>query len=44
MQPMDEKYQQYAQMVYEFLLSRTCNSYLVEELTQELLPGNLIDR
>lgn len=35
MQSMDEIYQQYAQMVYKFLLSRTCNSDLAEELTQE---------
>ena len=35
MQSMDEIYQKYAQMVYKFLLSRTCNSDLAEELTQE---------
>lgn len=35
MQSMDEIYQQYAQMVYKFLLSRTCNPDLAEELTQE---------
>ena len=35
MQSMDEIYQQYAQMVYKFLLSRTCNPDLSEELTQE---------
>ena len=35
MQSMDEIYQKYAQMVYKFLLSRTCNPDLAEELTQE---------
>ena len=35
MQSMDEIYQKYAQMVYKFLLSRTYNSDLAEELTQE---------
>lgn len=35
MQSMDKIYQQYAQMVYKFLLSRTYNPDLAEELTQE---------
>ena len=35
MQSMDKIYQQYAQMVYKYLLSRTCNPELAEELTQE---------
>ena len=35
MQPMEEIYQQYARTVYKFLLSRTQNPDLAEELTQE---------
>ena len=35
MQSMDKVYQQYAQMVYRFLLSKTCNPDIAEELTQE---------
>ena len=35
MQSMDKIYQQYAQTVYRFLLSKTCNPDLAEELTQE---------
>ncbi len=35
MQPMDEIYQQYARIVYGFLLSRTRDEDLAEELTQE---------
>jgi len=32
---MDEIYQKYAQTVYRYLLSLTCNADLAEELTQE---------
>ena len=35
MQSMDEIYQQYAQMVYRYLLSKTRSEDLAEELTQE---------
>lgn len=35
MQSMDEIYQKYAKTVYKYLLSRTHNSDLAEELTQE---------
>lgn len=35
MQPMDDIYQNYARMVYKFLLSKTHNEDLAEELTQE---------
>ena len=35
MQPMDEIYQEYARTVYKYLLSKTCNEDLAEELTQE---------
>ena len=35
MQPMDEVYRQYARIVYGFLLSRTRDEDLAEELTQE---------
>ena len=35
MQPMEEIYQQYARIVYGFLLSRTGDENLAEELTQE---------
>lgn len=35
MQSMDKIYRQYAQMIYKFLLSRTYNPDLAEELTQE---------
>lgn len=35
MQSMDEIYNQYAKTVYKFLLARTCNGDLAEELTQE---------
>lgn len=35
MQPMDEIYRQYARIVYGFLLSRTRDEALAEELTQE---------
>ena len=35
MQDMDEIYQQYAQTVYKFLLARTQDPHLAEELTQE---------
>nr|MBQ8253528.1 sigma-70 family RNA polymerase sigma factor [Lachnospiraceae bacterium] len=35
MQSMDEIYQAYAQTVYKYLLTRTQNSDLAEELTQE---------
>ena len=35
MKPMEEIYQEYAKTVYRFLLSRTRNADLSEELTQE---------
>lgn len=35
MQSMDEIYREYAQTVYRYLLSRTGNSDIAEELTQE---------
>ena len=35
MQSMDEIYQEYARMVYKYLLSRTHREDLAEELTQE---------
>lgn len=35
MQPMDEIYQKYAQMVYRYLLSLVHNQDVAEELTQE---------
>ncbi len=35
MQSMDEIYQKYARTVYKYLLSRTQNEALAEELTQE---------
>ncbi len=35
MQSMDEIYQEYAQTVYKYLLSKTHNEDLAEELTQE---------
>ncbi len=35
MQPMDEVYRKYAQIVYGFLLARTRDQDLAEELTQE---------
>lgn len=35
MQSMDEIYQQYAQTVYKYLISKTHNEDLAEELTQE---------
>lgn len=35
MQPIDEIYQEYARTVYKYLLSKTCNEDLAEELTQE---------
>lgn len=35
MQPMDEIYRRYAKNAYHFLLARTCNADLAEELTQE---------
>lgn len=35
MQSMDEIYNQFAKTVYKFLLARTCNEDLAEELTQE---------
>ena len=35
MQSMDEIYQTYARTVYKFLLSKTHNEYIAEELTQE---------
>ena len=35
MQPMDEVYRKYAQIVYGFLLARTRDKDLAEELTQE---------
>ena len=35
MQPMEEIYKEYAKTVYRFLLSRTRNEDLAEELTQE---------
>ncbi|MBR3437287.1 MAG: sigma-70 family RNA polymerase sigma factor [Lachnospiraceae bacterium] len=35
MKPMEEIYQEYAKTVYRFLLSRTGNADLAEELTQE---------
>ena len=35
MQPMDEIYQQYARMVYRYLLRMTRDENLAEELTQE---------
>ena len=35
MQSMDEIYKQYAKTVYKFLMSRTRNEELAEELTQE---------
>lgn len=35
MQSMDEIYQEYARMVYRYLLSRTHREDLAEELTQE---------
>lgn len=35
MQSMDEIYKQFAKTVYKFLMARTCNPDLAEELTQE---------
>lgn len=35
MRPMDEVYQEYAQVVYRYLMSQTHNPDLAEELTQE---------
>ena len=35
MQPMDEVYREYARVVFGFLLTRTRNEDLAEELTQE---------
>ena len=35
MQPMEEIYQEYARTVYKYLLSKTHNEDLAEELTQE---------
>ena len=35
MQSMDEIYKQFAKTVYKFLMARTCNCDLAEELTQE---------
>ena len=35
MQPMDEIYQKYAQTVYRFILSKTQDADVAEELTQE---------
>lgn len=35
MESLEEIYQKYSQNVYIFLLSKTCNADLAEELTQE---------
>ena len=35
MQSMDEIYREYARTVYKYLLSKTCNEDIAEELTQE---------
>ena len=35
MQPMEEIYQEYARTVYKYLLSKTHDEDLAEELTQE---------
>lgn len=35
MQPMDQVYKDYAQLVYRFLLAKTGNESIAEELTQE---------
>ncbi len=35
MESLEEIYRNYSQNVYGFLLSRTCNADLAEELTQE---------
>lgn len=35
MQSMEEMYQQYAQMVYQYLMSLAHNTHIAEELTQE---------
>lgn len=43
MESMEEIYQNHSKKVYTFLLSKTCNHELAEELTQETFfcPGSI---